>query len=223
MNIASVRNHVSKKLSCAKNPFVYISFRSVSSTVFYQPPKSKDFYESEAKFRRYFYLIDSRGQLFLEENKHRNYATCLKDKKFLDFFYRQLRLNHTDLYKEKPFISPCGKELNYITVDDQIAPLVFTDLVQHNNDPLITNEYTVTIGNSSLKQPFRVQSLSISTSTGRMYHSIDGLRHLGPAGAFRGLLHPSVADTLSNYLTIDPDTNKHTLRWNGEEFEIPQI
>jgi hypothetical protein len=53
-----------------------------------------------------------------------------------------------------------------------------------------------------------------------MYHSIDGLRHLGPS--FRGLLHPSVADTLSNCLTIGPD-NKHTLRWNGEEHEIPQI
>lgn len=33
--------------------------------------------------RAYFYYIDSRGWVFFEEEEYRNFATALKDKKFL--------------------------------------------------------------------------------------------------------------------------------------------
>eukprot|EP01034_Spumella_vulgaris_P024082 gene24081-30385_t len=123
-------------------------------------------------------------------------------------------------------------------VDDQIAPLVFTDLIpleSHTADTT-NGQYSITIGNSSLKQPFNVHSLSICPSSGRMYHLIEGLRHLSAADGDdenknktknqsnpnRGLLHPAVADVLSNSLTIGTD-NTYTLKWNGEVHEIDQI
>ena len=55
------------------------------------------------------------------------------DKKFLAFFFRRLKVNSTDRYRDDfPFISPCGKELNYIRCDD--VPLVFTHLLDSEGE-----------------------------------------------------------------------------------------
>lgn len=52
-------------------------------------PKEDIFYVEEAnKHRHYFYFMDTRGQVFLEETVPRNIATCMKDIKFLDFLIR---------------------------------------------------------------------------------------------------------------------------------------
>lgn len=176
-------------------------------------PESKQFYELEAQNRRYFYLLDTKGQLFLEDSKHRNYATCMKDKKFLDFFYKHLKPNNTELYKEKPFISPCGKELNFLTVDDPISPLVFSDLMA-----TVEDGHFLTVGGSNLKQIFNPSEVRLCTTTGRMYHTITDHKYLASK---LGLLHPLVADKLSRSLVISP--NEYRLQWNNREYLIPQV
>ena len=45
--------------------------------------------------REYFYQIDHKGMLFLEETEPKNYTSCLKDAQFLDFFFKNLRKNET--------------------------------------------------------------------------------------------------------------------------------
>ena len=59
----------------------------------------------------------------------KNIATSLKSDKFLDFFFRQLGYNTPRrrtgevAFPEYPFLSPCGKEKNYVKCAD--VPLVF--------------------------------------------------------------------------------------------------
>lgn len=189
--------------------------------------QSKDFYIDEGKHRRYYYVIDSRGQLFLEDSKFRNYATCLKDKKFLDFFYKQLRPNSSGWSSQIPYISLCGKELNFVTVDDPIAPLVFSDLrviassgssaiTSDNNDNMTAS--LLAVGNSSLRQTFDPEMVSINVDTGRMYHTISNHKYLVNKPA---LLHPLVAETLSNCMKITP--TEHILKWNEQEYLMKQI
>ena len=51
-------------------------------------PRDESFYAKKAIDRHYFYVMDTRGQVFLEETMPRNIATCMKDIKFLDFLIR---------------------------------------------------------------------------------------------------------------------------------------
>jgi len=47
-----------------------------------------------------------------------------KDKRFLNFFFKQLRPNKTGQHEgEYTWISPCGREMNYVAVED--TPVVF--------------------------------------------------------------------------------------------------
>ncbi|GFR25513.1 UPF0598 protein CG30010, partial [Trichonephila clavata] len=53
-------------------------------------------------------------------------------KKFLQFFFRRLKFNDTNKYqKEFPFLSPCGKEKNFVRCDD--LPIVFTHILESEN------------------------------------------------------------------------------------------
>lgn len=66
--------------------------------------------------RIYFYRIDSNARLFHEDSE-------LTDKKFLDFFFTHLEKNRTGKYPEYPYISPCGKEMNFVQTEHY--PILF--------------------------------------------------------------------------------------------------
>mmetsp|Transcript_24648 Transcript_24648/g.62398 ORF Transcript_24648/g.62398 Transcript_24648/m.62398 type:complete len:267 (-) Transcript_24648:1009-1809(-) len=68
--------------------------------------------------REYFYFVDANGRLFLEETKRRNRITCLKDAKFLNFFFRRLEINSLDSHSSYPYISKCGREVNYVKAEE---------------------------------------------------------------------------------------------------------
>lgn len=52
------------------------------------------------------------------------YCTLTLDKAFLAFFFKRLKINATDKYSEDfPFVSPCGREMNYVRCYDR--PVVF--------------------------------------------------------------------------------------------------
>ncbi|GJQ82807.1 hypothetical protein Trydic_g13509 [Trypoxylus dichotomus] len=83
--------------------------------------------EPEPRIREYFYYIDHQGMLFLDDARMKNFTSCFKDKKFIQFFFNQMRLNKTGRYAEFPYISLCGRERNYVRCDDY--PFVFTNVI----------------------------------------------------------------------------------------------
>lgn len=169
--------------------------------------KSKEFYHSEGNHRRYFYVIDTRGRVFLEESKHKNYATSLKDKKFLDLFFRMLRPNRTEFYQNcLPFVSFCGKEMNFTTVLDPFAPLAYSELLQDipssrdpTNSSVSVGTARLRIGESDLTSIFDPTQLYFDVSTGRIYHKIDGKRSKTKyLDEMLGLLHPELSQMISS-------------------------
>lgn len=70
--------------------------------------------------REYFYTIDRQGRLFHD-------GTELSDPAFLDFFFARLKSNDTGRHPDHPYLSPCGRELNFIKASD--TPIVFQKLV----------------------------------------------------------------------------------------------
>lgn len=136
--------------------------------------KPESFYEghADANPRRYFYNVDLQGRLFLEETLPKNIATSIKDDRFLDFFFRMVRPvgpREQDIMvscnisnDEYPYVSPCGKELNFIR--PAATPIVF-----HTLNP---GEKTLSYAGSK-SQAFQVSDLALSEHTGRLYHRCD--------------------------------------------------
>ncbi|KAI8816000.1 uncharacterized protein EV422DRAFT_334288 [Fimicolochytrium jonesii] len=136
--------------------------------------------------REWFYHIDVHGQLFLHGTRTRNFTTCFKDPKFLDFFFSRLQLwppsaNHGHAKPRSPppdvcadeylFASPCGREMNWVAVED--SPIVFHSIVRDGGSPKTQYEpqvYLQYAGN--LRLPFDPDALYMSERTGRLYHSL---------------------------------------------------
>ena len=154
--------------------------------------------------RCYFYSVDLQGRLFLEETLPKNIATSIKDAKFLDFFFRRVRRVNVDeraLMKERqipvedyPFVSPCGKELNFIR--PAATPIVFHSLTSDNNRQLLFG--------GNLAQPLNVACIAVSFQSGRLYHELTkhslqprGEKDLANQTIDYGLIRSSVAVALS--------------------------
>ena len=77
-------------------------------------------YHSATLRRQYYYFVDTHGRLYLYDTKPRTIATCLKDAKFLDFFWKRLQPNVGPLVSASsfPYVSPCGAELNFVQCAD---------------------------------------------------------------------------------------------------------
>lgn len=162
-----------------------------------------------AAVREYFYHMDTKGQLFLADTKHRNFVTCLKDRVFLNFFFRQLRPNSTGAPPGYRLVSPCGKELNYLEIDDQRASTVFSQLTNGR----------LCMGGSEVSEPFHPSLLAVDEESGRFYHKISTHRHLGGQ---LGLLHALLAEGLSD--RISAADGRYRLRWqDGLQYEIANL
>ena len=84
------------------------------------PPSTHVAYYSATLQRQYYYFVDTHGRLYLHDSKPRTIATCLKDNKFLDFFWKRLQPNTGQLVPSSsfPYVSPCGTELNFVQCAD---------------------------------------------------------------------------------------------------------
>lgn len=161
--------------------------------------KPIEWYDSRALDREYFYNVDLQGRLFLEETMPKNIATSLKSAKFLDFFFTQLRPNPSDgLYADEyPFISPCGKEMNFVRPFELRSPIVFYELtspptktadaqdgVSESQISNTANESDhVLIYGATLQESFDPSALVMDTTEGRLFHRLMGHNHLSPARA----------------------------------------
>lgn len=90
----------------------------------------------------------------------------ITDKKFLNFFFKRLKTNHIEnQYRESfPYLSPCGRERNYIRCEDR--PIVFSQILDgKENDLLVCNhcgeDFTV---------PLEPQNIFMLPLSGRIYH-----------------------------------------------------
>lgn len=65
-------------------------------------------------------------QLFLDDARIKNFTSCFKDKRFIQFFFKRLKFNDSNRYQQDfPYLSLCGRERNFIRCDD--VPIVYTE------------------------------------------------------------------------------------------------
>lgn len=98
----------------------------------------------------------------------KNFITCFKDKKFLAFFFKRLKINNleNDYRSHFPYLSPCGRERNYIRCDDR--PFVFTHILSRDNseqDLLACN-----FCGDKLTVPLEPENIFMLPQSGRIYH-----------------------------------------------------
>ena len=135
--------------------------------------KSGEFYEKHASHHRYFYNIDLQGRLFMEDVYPKNISTSLKDVRFLNFFFRNIRrssreemllLDDDGASQDYPFVSLCANEINYIRPVDQ--PFVFHDMYTKSDGQCDL------IYGTSWTHPFSPGHIYISRKTHRLYHEL---------------------------------------------------
>jgi hypothetical protein len=180
--------------------------------------RTKEFYEKGNIDRNYYYIIDTRGRVFLANAKYKNLATCIKDEKFLHMLLRLIQPNNNissdkELNNEFPFISYCGKEINYISPDDMNSVLGFTEFDSDNN--------VLYYGGGKLKQKFIPKDLLYCKSTGRIYHKLTEHKYLIKEKNHYGLLHPDMCLMFSN--NIRESNNIYYFTWRGEKHLLETI
>ncbi|RVE43835.1 hypothetical protein evm_011503 [Chilo suppressalis] len=150
--------------------------------------------------------------LFLDDSKMKNFTSCFKEKKFLEFFFKRIRINKTGRYEnEFPFISLCGRERNFIRCDD--VPIVYTHLITVEDDFL-----TYGYAGDLLKAKFKPNKIFMLPSTGRVYHPAE--EKFGGVGLIRSKL----AIELSKRFEFHHGESKPPTHFNWKEidYEIDQ-
>lgn len=154
----------------------------------HRAPQGPEYYLNQGQLRNYFYVLNTRGELHLEESCRRNFTTCFKDKKFLTFFYSQLRASsqvnlkgNIDSYASScPYVSLCGNERNFVTPEDPIAGIVFIEYDASSGDLVYPG---------GVREFLCPGDFAFSISTGRLYHPVRSLVRLESSNEL-GLLHP---------------------------------
>lgn len=124
--------------------------------------------------RWYSYQLDEHGHLFLDGVKHRNMATCLKDKKFLNFFFRRLRPTQTLNSEERSFLADRGVALErfpYASVcagEINLLKIAATGFVFNSLEEGTDGKQQLVYG-ATLKFPFSPNEVYMCEK-GRLYH-----------------------------------------------------
>ncbi|KAJ1674893.1 hypothetical protein EV182_002349 [Spiromyces aspiralis] len=155
--------------------------------------------------RTYFYYLDIHGRLFLHDVWPRNITSCFKDRRFLNFFFQRLRPNTTGQHEgQYPYISLCGKEVNYLEPAD--TPVVYTDLV---------NEGKQLVWGGALLMPFNPANLHVHPVSGYVYHP-------SPDPAL-GKLALVSSSTILRYISPTLDIDKVEYQWKGTTYPVKLI
>uniref|UniRef100_A0A1B6HNQ3 Uncharacterized protein n=1 Tax=Homalodisca liturata TaxID=320908 RepID=A0A1B6HNQ3_9HEMI len=166
----------------------------------------------DKKTREYFYYIDHQGMLFLDDARMKNFTSCFKDKKFLAFFFKRLRENKTGRYEEEfPFISPCGREINFIKCDDR--PVVFTHLTEKDGNPIFCYGHV-----DELFVPFQPNFIYMEPANGRVYHPAP------PASGHVGLVCSKLAIEFSKdfEFTAGQESPPTHFMFRGKKYQLDQ-
>lgn len=140
------------------------------------------------------------------------------DKQFLKFFFKRLKQNKTTKYEEDfPFISPCGREMNYIRCDD--LPVVFSTIIEDSDNTSKSPGLLTFSGiGDTLTFPFQPEKVCMLPESGRIYHP--GPEKVGGVA----LIKSSLAIELSPHFEYrkgiqenDPPTH---FNWKGVCYEL---
>ena len=153
-----------------------------------------------------------------------------EEEKFLEFFFKRVKFNRTGRYEsEFPYVSPCGREMNYVRCDD--LPVVFSHLLDSSRQVIqdmaahgaSTGQGTglLSYGGAGhrLTVPFHPPSLCMLPGSGRVYHR-------GPEGAGGvGLVKSSLAIELSHFFLYNRGCPKEGsppcgFRWGGSDWAL---
>lgn len=143
----------------------------------------------------------------------KNFTSCFKEKKFLQFFFNRIRQNNTGRYQEFPFISLCGRERNFIRCDD--VPIVYTHIITKGGQDVTT------YGNAGdlLVTPFVPDKIYMLPTTGRVYHPAED--KYGGIGLVRSKL---AIELSKNFEFQNGDSKPPThFRWKNKNYELDQF
>jgi len=172
---------------------------------------------SERNSREYFYFIDHQGQLFLDDARIKNFTSCFKEKDFLVFFFKRLKENNNGKFCEDfPYVSRCGREMNYVRCDD--TPVVFTHIIQEADSS--PGRLAFSGAGDRLSVPFEPTNICMLPQTGRVYH---------PAPAQYGgigLIRSSLAIEFSKFMDFehgDESLPPSHFTWNGSKHKLSNV
>ena len=116
-------------------------------------------------------------------------------------------LSDVDDYARKcPYVSLCGQERNFVTPEDPLSPLVFVDYDMRTEELVYPGQF--------LREKLIPSQLTLSTTTGRLYHPITGLSRLKQQ---IGLLHPTICQQFTENVSYDPDTLTYQINWTDDK------
>lgn len=146
----------------------------------------------------------------------KNFTSCFKEKKFLQFFFKNLKVNATGKYADEfPYISLCGRERNYIRCDDY--PIVYTHIIKKEVEDkrvnLLSYGYT-----DNLLTEFLPHKVFMLPDTGRVYHPADA-----KFGSI-GLIRSKLAIELSKHFEFHNGENSPPTHftWEGMHYVLDQ-
>ncbi|XP_069477874.1 UPF0598 protein C8orf82 homolog isoform X2 [Ambystoma mexicanum] len=153
----------------------------------------------------------------LRLQRTRSLILCLvpgpTDQQFLVFFFRQVKKNQSGRYEDEfPYISPCGRERNFLRCDDR--PIVFTDLIR-NGDPE-SECLSFCGGGDRLVVKFEPEKLVMLPKNGRVYHPAP--EKTGGVG----LVKSALAFELSPFFEYSGGPGKPPthFQWNDKRYEL---
>lgn len=135
------------------------------------------------------------------------------EKKFLTFFFRRLKINNTGRYEEFPYISPCGKEFNYIQCDDR--PIVYASITNSSDN---TQELLDINGTEKLTYPFQPEKICMFPETGRIYHPAD--EKYGGVGLIKSSLGIELSHCFEYRDRDNESESPSHFNWNGKTYEL---
>ncbi|CAI2378625.1 unnamed protein product [Moneuplotes crassus] len=157
------------------------------------------------KFKyKWFYTIDHKGLLYLEEIEPKNYTSCLKQIKALNFFFTHLQENDLGIEKEYGYISPCWTEMNF--VKPYKYPIVFNNFSKRE-DGTYEMRYA-----GDLKQVFDPSKL-IMDEGGHFLHPLDNHKYL-KYGSFESNISVSFCETVTE------EEGEMYIEWEGQKHKL---
>ena len=143
----------------------------------------------------------------------KNFTSCFKEKKFLEFFFKRLRINNTGKYEDEfPFVSLCGREKNFIRCDD--LPIVFTHIFKQDDEERLSFGHAGDLLNGK----FEPEKICMFPNSGRVYHPAQEIY-----GSI-GLIRSKLAIELSRYFIFDNGEENPPTKfdWNGTIYDLDQ-
>lgn len=147
----------------------------------------------------------------------KNFTSCFKEKRFLQFFYKRIKVNKTGRYEEEfPYISLCGSERNFVRCDD--VPIVYTHIFKKECGGSEADYLSYGYAGEELSILFMPEKIYMFPQTGRVYHPAADI--YGGIGLIRSKLSIELSKNFE-FQNIDSQLPSH-FRWKKKTFELDQ-